>query len=83
MTGRQAIQAFWQGAIDMGLKSATLTTTSVQGYGDAAVETGKYTLAVEGGHQVDHGKYLVVWKQEGGSWKLYQDIWNSSKPAEG
>jgi uncharacterized protein (TIGR02246 family) len=81
MGGKQAIQAFWQGAMDMGLKSAVLETTAVDGHGDVAVEIGRYTLAVAGGTQVDNGKYLVVWKQEGGSWKLYQDIWNSSKPA--
>lgn len=82
LTGPAAASAFWQGAMDMGLRSAALETVSVDACGDVAVEIGNYSLAVEGGHQVDHGKYLVVWKQEGGSWKLHQDIWNTSVPQE-
>ena len=82
LTGPAAATAFWQGALDMGLKSATLKTVSVDVCGDAAVEIGEYSLGVEGGQQVDHGKYLVVWKQEDGSWKLHQDIWNTSVPRE-
>ena len=29
----------------------------------------------------DSGKYLVVWKNDGGSWKLHRDIWTTSQPA--
>lgn len=25
----------------------------------------------------DVGKYVVVWKDEGGVWKLHVDIWNT------
>ncbi len=81
MQGRPAIQAFWQGAMDMGLKSATLTTVELECAGDDLVEIGKFTLGVEGGQQVDAGKYLVVWRQHGADWQLYRDIWNTSKPA--
>jgi ketosteroid isomerase-like protein len=30
---------------------------------------------------VDQGKYIVIWKQDGGQWKLHRDIFNSSLPA--
>jgi hypothetical protein len=26
-------------------------------------------------------KYVVVWKKQGGSWKIIRDIWNSMAPA--
>jgi uncharacterized protein (TIGR02246 family) len=81
MNGRAAIQGFWQGALDMGLRGATLETTELDIYPTAAVEVGKYTLSVAGGQVVDQGKYIVVWKQEGGAWKWHRDIWNSSLPA--
>jgi uncharacterized protein (TIGR02246 family) len=81
LSGRPAIQAFWQGALNMGLKSATLNTVELSSAGDEVIEIGQYTLAVEGGQQVDAGKYLVVWKQEASQWKLYRDIWNTSQPA--
>ncbi len=81
MNGRAAIQGFWQGALDMGLVGATLETTELETYPTGAVEVGKYTLSVAGGQVADQGKYIVVWKQEGGAWKWHRDIWNSSLPA--
>jgi len=79
VTGTAAIQAFWQGAMDMGLKDVKLETAELEMHGDTAIEVGKYTLYLEGGQVADAGKYLVVWKNEGGTWKLHRDIWNSSK----
>ena len=79
--GKTALQGFWQAALDMGLKSGTLNTVELDDCGDTVIEIGKYTLQVAGGQTVDEGKYLVVWKQEGGQWKWHRDIWNSSLPA--
>ncbi len=78
--GREAIQAFWQGALDTGLAQAKLETVEVEGHRNTAIEVGKYTLLSAGGQIADAGKYLVVWKLEGRSWKLHRDIWNSSQP---
>ncbi len=41
---RAAIEAFWQGAIDAGLKNVTLTTVEVEGGGDLAYEVGTLSL---------------------------------------
>ena len=82
VTGKAAIQAFWQGAMDMGIKTAKLETVEAEGQGDTAIEIGKYTLSGEGGTVIDSGKYVVIWKQESGQWKLHRDIWNSSIPQE-
>ena len=38
MIGKEAARAFWQGAIDMGLKEASLTPVDVEGHGDVVVE---------------------------------------------
>ena len=81
VTGRQAIQALWQSVMDMGIKDAKLETVEFEGHGDTAIEVGKYTLSGEGGQVMDSGKFVVIWKQEGGQWKLHRDIWNSSMPA--
>jgi ketosteroid isomerase-like protein len=77
--GRAAIQAFWQGALDRGLAQAKLDTGEVEGHRDTAIEVGQYTLLGAGGQVADVGKYLVIWKVEGKSWKLHRDIWNSSQ----
>ena len=81
VSGRQGIQAFWQGAIDMGIKAMKLETTELEEHGDTAIAVGKYTLSGEGDQVIDSGKYVVILKQEGGQWRLHRDIWNSSMPA--
>ena len=84
MKGKEAIQAFWQGALEMGVKEAALETVELTPMGDeAACEVGKYILKIqpEGAEEfTDIGKYLMVWKLEDGSWKWDTDAWNSSLP---
>jgi ketosteroid isomerase-like protein len=81
LAGTTAIQRFWQGAMDMGLKEAVLETLEIEAHGDMAYEVGRYTLKAGGGQVADAGKYLVIWKHEGGSWKLHRDIWTTSRSA--
>jgi len=76
--GTQAIGKFWQAVFDSGVKSVSLTTLEVEACGDTANEVGKVELRDADGKVLDHGKYIVVWKNEGGTWKLYRDIWNTS-----
>jgi uncharacterized protein (TIGR02246 family) len=82
VTGREAIQGFWQGVMDMGIRKAALETIEVEGRGKTAFEVGRYTLYAEGDAVADQGKYIVIWKKKkGGVWKLHRDIFNSSMPA--
>ena len=81
VAGRDAIRSFWQGAMNLGLTQAQLKTVEIEGHGDTAIERGEYTLRAAGGQVADTGKYVVVWKTEGGAWKLHRDIWNTSQPA--
>ena len=79
--GREAIQKVWKGAMDGGVKAVKLVTLEVDAHGDFAHEVGTYALTGEGGKPLDNGKYVVVWKREGGQWKIHRDIWNTSMPA--
>ena len=82
--GRQNIQAFWQSLVKMGAKLSQLETTHVESHGDLAYEVGTYTLNIQpasGQAVTDTGKYVVVWKRQGGEWKLVADIWNTNMPA--
>lgn len=81
MNGTEAIRSFWQGAMNLGIKEAKLETVEVDARDNVAFEIGKYTLTIQpqGGQKViATGKYVVVWKNEDGKWKLYADIWNSN-----
>ena len=79
--GTAAIRGFWQGVIDMGLKDASLETVEVEAYGDTAIEMGRYRLVAAGGAVADSGKYIVIWKNDRGTWKLHRDIWTTSQAA--
>jgi ketosteroid isomerase-like protein len=83
--GTDAIEAFWQGAMKFGVKAATLETMEVESSGgDLATEIGQFTLDMDapGGGRVEQtGKYIVLWKRDGGVWKLHADIWNGNAPA--
>jgi ketosteroid isomerase-like protein len=79
--GTNAIVEFWQGAFDLGLKDLRLESTELEVLGDTAVEVGRFVLLGAGGAEADRGKFIVVWKQQGGLWRVHRDIWNSSKPA--
>jgi ketosteroid isomerase-like protein len=81
MQGKEAIRDFWQGAMNMGIKEAKLDIMEVELQGDSIIEVGRYQLKGAGDEVMDWGKYLVVWKQEGGEWKLHHDIWNTSRTA--
>jgi ketosteroid isomerase-like protein len=69
--------------MDMGVKEAKLDIVEVEGQGDAVIEVGRYRLSGAGGEMMDQGKYIVIWKQDEGRWKLHRDIWNSSEPPQG
>ena len=85
MRGTDAIETFWRRAMGMGVRAATLETTEVESSGgDLATEIGKFTLDMEmpdGNRAEMVGKYIVLWKNVGGVWKLHADIWNGNAPA--
>lgn len=74
--GRTAIAAAWQKSIDAGIKDVSLETAEVESAGDLACETGIVRLVAKDGTSSE-ARYMVVWKREGGQWKLHRDIWNS------
>lgn len=81
MSGKQAIEAFWRGAMDLGIREVDLRTEHVEADSDLAYEIGSaaLTMQAEGGQPTtDTVKYLVVWKQQGGTWRLHADIWNAN-----
>lgn len=74
--GRDAIMRFWQAGVDHGgLKSVQLETVDLQPAGDGMFEIGRAVVDLAAGEQV-RGKYVVLWKREGGDWRWDVDIWN-------
>jgi ketosteroid isomerase-like protein len=77
--GRSAIQTFWQGAIDSGMKIDDLHAVEVDSGGDISGEVGVFILSVPGDSGVTKipGNYIVIWKRSGHTWQLHRDIWNT------
>ena len=84
--GKQGIEAFWSGGLQMGIKDAVLTIVDVFGSGDLVYEVSNFTLTIqpEGQEPIEQkGKYVVVWKQTAdGLWKMQVDIFNYKLPAK-
>jgi ketosteroid isomerase-like protein len=82
MTGKEAVQSFWQGAMNSGVTEAKLETLELESQGNLASEIGRFTLTVQlqGSETTTMtGKYLVVWKNQDENWKLHVDIWNTDE----
>lgn len=87
--GTAAIREIFDGWVEMGLPSSmTLTTddVTVAASGDYAYAVGSASLsgtAPDGSEWSDEGKYVAVWKNIEGDWKMVADIWNSDTPPAG
>jgi ketosteroid isomerase-like protein len=81
LCGTGAITAFFNGGYKMGIRNVKLTTAEVMGGKEAVVETGTYELLADKGVTLDKGKYIVVWTEENGKWKMHRDMWNTDMPA--
>jgi uncharacterized protein (TIGR02246 family) len=78
--GAEAIQKFWQGALDSGVAAIGLKTVEVFGHGPTATEVGEYELHDKVGKVLDHGKYIVVWQHANGKWTLLRDMFSTNVP---
>ena len=78
--GTADLTKFIQGVLDEGVRSVVLTTLEVVGQGRYATEVGSYVMKDKAGKEIDHGKYMELWRLEKGVWKLHRDIFNSSVP---
>lgn len=82
ISGRAALQTYWQGVMNSGVKNVTLETLELFQGDDLAYEIGQAVLYGEGDTILDTAKYMVIWQEQFGQWKWHRDIWNSNTPAQ-
>lgn len=80
MAGTAAITAFFNEGYKWGIRNIALNSNEVFGSNDCVVETGTYELFMENNISADKGKFIVMWKEENGKWKMFRDVWNSDLP---
>ena len=77
ITGREAVAAFWQGAMDSGVKTVDLNAVEVFAIDKKnIVEVGRAELFDADGAPIGGGHYIVYWRKVDGDWLLFRDIWN-------
>lgn len=80
-SGPAAIHDLTVEYLKAGIKEFREETTDVYGNGELLVDQGNYVITYGPDNTVERGKYLNVWRQEDGVWKIHANIWNSS-PAQ-
>ena len=80
--GQKPIELMLRKLGEAGYQNLRLETIRVEESGDMAVETGRYTVAVQqanGTTVADRGKFVQVWRRLG-IWLMTTNCWNSDLP---
>ncbi|HYF39398.1 MAG TPA: nuclear transport factor 2 family protein [Gemmatimonadales bacterium] len=80
ITGREAIQRYWTLPDGRRITRHVITPQHIRVDGRHAYDHGTFEIAGERDGKSwgpDRGKYVVVWRREGNSWRIHLDMWNS------
>jgi ketosteroid isomerase-like protein len=73
--GRPGIQKLWE-SYKNDFTNAHFETVEVLDAAPYAIQFGKYDATYQG--KPDQGRYITVWKKEGGTWRIVRDSWYSN-----
>jgi ketosteroid isomerase-like protein len=79
ISGREAIEAFWQAFIDTGV-TARLSLEETEYGTRIGYKVGTYAVRAPDGSTVDEGHFVEVFRPVGPVWLIYRDMWNSDLP---
>ena len=85
ITGHEAITRYWTLPPGRRVTRHVLIPARLVVDGQHAYDYGTFEIAGERDGVVwgpSRGKYVVVWRREGGSWRMQLDIWNSNAQPE-
>ena len=80
LRGRDPLKSFYDGMIEQGATDLRLEPDEVSGHGPIAYESGTYSVSYAKGDQRDRGKYLLVLRNMGGTWRTEKTICSSDLP---
>jgi ketosteroid isomerase-like protein len=80
LRGRDPLKSFYSDLIAKGATDLRLEPEEVSGYGPIAYESGTYSVTFANGASRDRGKYLLVLRNMGGTWRTEKTIWSSDLP---
>lgn len=82
--GKQGVEAHYRNVIAAHVTSTRMTADSFVECVDCVIEAGTYEMVLnpDGGPAInDQGKYLVVYRQSGGQWRIWFDAVHSDTSA--
>ena len=80
VTGIRALHDFTVEYLKAGLSEFREETTDFYGNAEYVVDAGTYVVTFGPDHVTERGKYMNVWKQVNGTWKVQSNMWNSDAP---
>lgn len=81
ISGRAAIQAFWDGFVADG-STGDIELESSSASGTLGARIGGFKIMDASSNIVDEGHFIEVWALGDDGWKIVDDIWNSDWPLE-
>jgi uncharacterized protein (TIGR02246 family) len=79
--GKESIRSYFSNMMRKGIAAIDLKTIKILGDSSILAEEGTYLFSDSQKKQIDKGKYIVLWKQEAGNWKMDRDMWTSDLPS--
>ena len=80
VSGIAAISKLNYDWVNYGIYEFKEVSSSLYGSKDYLIDEGTYHLIYGEDRIVDNGKYINIWKNDNGVWKIYSNIWNSNLP---
>lgn len=79
VAGRDSVWAYYYGNGEHKNANIIIKATDIYGTDSLVVEEGVYDFPDDKGGSIAKGKFITIWKQEDGMWKMYREIWNNDK----
>lgn len=80
--GIEAITRFYWFGGDSQTLTLDIQGQEVSGTEQEVTEVGTYRVIDDEGTVLDEGKFIAIYRNEGGMWKVHREIWNSDRTAE-
>ena len=71
------ITAFYWNKGESQTTSLDIKGEEVSGSESEVTEVGNYRVLDDEGTDMDKGKFIAIYRNEGGAWKVHREIWNS------
>ncbi len=80
LRGRASLKGFYDALFASGATDLKMTSSDVAGHGPLAYESGSYSMTTGTTH--DRGKFLMVFRNMAGTWKIETTSWSSDLPPQ-